>query len=253
MKLEFLGTRGYIEPSNDRHRRHSCLLVSYYGRRVLIDAGEDWAGRLEALSPDAIVITHAHPDHCFALKQGAPCTVWASEASWDGMRDFDISENEKRQMPEREPVTVLDAPRSNSGGIVFEAFPVEHSTRAPAVGYRVTAGGVCIFYVPDVVYIEDRAEALHGVDVYIGDGATIDKGHLVRRTKDGALVGHTPFRTQLTWCQKEGVPRAIVTHCGSQIVNGDERTLMATLRDLAEERGGVEVEIAHDGMELVLR
>ncbi|NIP83288.1 MAG: MBL fold metallo-hydrolase, partial [Gemmatimonadetes bacterium] len=61
-----------------------------------------------------------------------------------------------------------------------------------------------------------------------------------------------PVRTQLTWCAKEGVPRAIITHCGAEIVEGDERTLGAEVRAMAEERG-VEAEIAHDGLEVVLR
>ena len=49
-------------------------------------------------------------------------------------------------------------------GVTFEAFPVEHSIRAPAVGYRVTAiGKGCVFYVPDVVRIYDRSAALAGM------------------------------------------------------------------------------------------
>jgi len=44
----------------------------------------------------------------------------------------------------------------------------------------------------------------------------------------------------------------IVTHCDSDIAGGDERKVGAELRRLAAERG-VEVEIAHDGMERVLR
>jgi hypothetical protein len=43
----------------------------------------------------------------------------------------------------------------------------------------------------------------------------------------------------------------IVTHCGSDIVAGDERRLGAALRGWGRERG-VEVEIAHDGMERVV-
>jgi hypothetical protein len=58
--------------------------------------------------------------------------------------------------------------------------------------------------------------------------------------------------TQLTWCQKEDVPRAIISHGGSEIVEGDERTLGADIRRMAEERG-VEAEIAYDGMEIVRR
>jgi len=59
-------------------------------------------------------------------------------------------------------------------------------------------------------------------------------------------------RTQLGWCAKEGVPRAVITHCGSEIVNGDERKLALELCTMASERG-IEAQIAHDRMELVLR
>jgi phosphoribosyl 1,2-cyclic phosphodiesterase len=149
---------------------------------------------------------------------------------------------ERRTIPLRAPLDIL--------GMTFEAFPVDHSPLAPAVGYRVTAGRVSIFYVPDVVYIPDRADALSGISLYIGDGATITRS-MVRRHGD-VLFGHTPIRTQLTWCQKEGVAQAVFTHCGSEIVKGDERTLASMVRELGRERG-VEARIACDGMEMVLR
>lgn len=240
MKLTFLGTRGNIEATTDRHRYHSALLAGYYDARVMIDAGADWRGRLDALAPEAIVLTHAHPDHAWGLKDGAPCPVYATDVTWDAINGYPI--DGRYAVAARTPFTV--------GGIAFEAFPVDHSTRAPSVGYRITAGRVTVFYVPDVVYIPDRAEALQGVRCYIGDGATITRS-MVRRSGD-ALIGHTPIRTQLTWCAKEGVPRALFTHCGSEIVKGDERTLGAKVRHLADERG-VEAAIAHDGQDFILR
>jgi glyoxylase-like metal-dependent hydrolase (beta-lactamase superfamily II) len=82
MKLTFLGTRGYIEPRSPYHRRHTCTLVSYRGRSVLLDYGEDWLGRAEEIAPRAIVITHAHPDHAFGLRAGAPCPVYATRQAW---------------------------------------------------------------------------------------------------------------------------------------------------------------------------
>lgn len=60
------------------------------------------------------------------------------------------------------------------------------------------------------------------------------------------------MRTQLTWCRKEGVPRAIISHCGKEIVEGDPATIRAELHAMAEERG-VEAELAYDGLALVLR
>jgi hypothetical protein len=71
------------------------------------------------------------------------------------------------------------------------------------------------------------------------------------RRRGNRLIGHSPVRTQLTWCEKEGVPQAIITHCGSEIVTGDERELSAKVRAMAAERG-VKVRIAYDGMKLEL-
>jgi ribonuclease BN (tRNA processing enzyme) len=240
MKIEFLGTRGEIESSTRRHKRHSSLMIHYLGRRVMIDCGKDWLGELDKIKPQAIVITHAHPDHVLGLEEGAPCPVYATVETWDSISKFQI---ERREVVRKQDSFVVR-------GIQFEAFTVEHSTRSPAVGYRVTAGKAVIFYAPDVVYIHNREDALRGADLYVGDCATIARS-MVRKRGD-QLIGHTPVRTQLTWCQKEGVQRAIFTHCGSQLVNADERSVLARIRAWGKERG-VDARIAHDGMEVVLR
>ena len=240
MKITFLGTRGNIEARTDRHQRHTSMLVSYYGKNVMIDAGEDWLGHVEEVGPDAIVITHSHPDHVWGLKKGAPCPVWAPEIAWEEMGSYPIED--KQTIAHRQPVDVF--------GIEFEAFPVEHSTVAPAVGYRITAGEVVIFYSPDVVYIENRSEALAGARIYVGDGATITRSMV--RLRGERLVGHAPVRTQLTWCRKEDVPRAVFTHCGYGIVGDNEKEAAAKVDALALERG-VDAEIAYDGMEIILR
>jgi len=242
MKLTFLGTRGNIDARTERHYMHSSMRVSYYGKSVVIDCGEDWLDRVQELKAQAILVTHAHPDHAWGLKGGAPCPVYATEASWEDMANYGIEEQQRRTVVPRQPLQIA--------GIILEAFPVDHSTRAPAVGYRVTAGEVSVFYVPDVVWIRDREEALAGAKVYIGDGATVSRS-MVRKSDD-ALIGHTPLRTQLTWCRKVGVPRAIFTHLGSTIVEGDREALLEKIRSMAEERD-VQVELAYDGMEEVLR
>ncbi len=240
MKLTFLGTRGNIEPRTERHARHSSLLVEYEGKGVVIDCGEDWLDRLEELRPKALVLTHAHPDHAFGLRKGAPCPVWATKESWEKLADFPL--NDRRTLQPRRPIRIR--------GITFEAFQVQHSLRAPAVGYRISAGRVTVFYVPDVVYIRERREALQGCKVYIGDGATV-KRSMVRKKND-QLFGHAPVMTQLTWCKKEGVPRMLVSHCGKQIVTGEDKCILEKITELAEERG-VEVDVAYDGMEVILR
>jgi phosphoribosyl 1,2-cyclic phosphodiesterase len=239
MNLTFLGTRGEIDARTRRHRMHTSLLVSHGGARVMIDCGLDWLGKLKRVDPNAIVLTHAHADHAWGLKRGAPCPVYAPEKAWQELQLYPIKDRH----------LIEERTRTKICGITFEAFPVEHSILSPAVGYRVGAGRACIFYAPDLIFIHDRSAALKGVQIYIGDGATITRSFIRRRGK--ALIGHAPVRTQLTWCEKEGVPRAIITHCGSEIVTGDERKMSAKLRDIASERG-VEVSIAYDGMKVAL-
>jgi phosphoribosyl 1,2-cyclic phosphodiesterase len=240
VKLKFLGTRGYIDARTRRHRRHSSLMVSYYNARIMIDCGADWKGRLNSIRPHAVVVTHGHPDHVGGLLDEVPCPVYATGDTWKKLSGMQIEQRE--QVVERRPFHIRR--------IRFEAFAVAHSTRAPAVGYRITAGRACVFYAPDLIYIKERKKALGGTNIYIGDGATLVRSFV--RKRGDALIGHTPVRTQLTWCAKEGVPRAIITHCGSEIVSGDERRLGARLRAMARERG-IRAEFAHDGMAVVLR
>jgi phosphoribosyl 1,2-cyclic phosphodiesterase len=239
MKLTFLGTRGEIEKRTRPHHMHTSLMISFHGADVMIDCGLDWLGKFERLRPSAIVLTHAHPDHAWGLKNGAPCPVHAPQKTWETLTRGRVED--RQLIEERTPTKIC--------GITFEAFAVEHSILAPAVGYRVSAGRACIFYVPDLVFIHERTAALKDVQIYIGDGATVTRSFIRRRGK--TLIGHAQVRTQLTWCEKEGVSRAIITHCGSEIVTGDERELSAKLRALGADRG-VEVCIAYDEMKLKL-
>jgi phosphoribosyl 1,2-cyclic phosphodiesterase len=241
MKITFLGTRGYIDATTRRHKRHTSTLITYKQTRLLIDCCLDWLTKIAYLKkkykPDALFITHAHPDHAWGLKNGALCPVYATKESWQIMAKYPIKE--RHIVNSRKKVVI--------GGVTIETFPVVHSIRAPAVGYRITARNTIIFCAHDLVYIEHRKKALNNIDLYIGDGASIKRP--IIRKRDGVLFGHSPISTQLTWCKKEGVPRAIFTHCGSEIVEGDGRTINAKIQALGKERG-VEVQIAHDGLEI---
>jgi phosphoribosyl 1,2-cyclic phosphodiesterase len=236
MKLAFLGTRGEIEARTALHGMHSCLMVD---GRLLVDCGADWLNKISALCPQAIILTHAHLDHAAGLKRGAPCPVYATAQTWASLKRYPV-DNRKTVEPRR-PVRI--------GDVEVEAFSVEHSLIAPAVGYRITADGVAVFYVPDVVSIPERHEALSGVQLYIGDGASIVRPILRRRGK--VLIGHASVRDQMDWCHDEGVLHAVITHCGSQIVKTDAHTTAKRIEALGRDRG-VQVTIAHDGLKLML-
>lgn len=237
MQLTFLGTRANVATRTRRHRRHSALLVAQGDDRIMVDCGVDWRPRLERIAPDAVVLTHAHPDHAGGLDKGAPCPVYATDATWEILAGYPLAH--RRGVVPREPFVI--------GSVGLEAFAVRHSLRAPAVGYRITTGGASVFYVPDVLAIPQCRAALDGIALYIGDGSTLTRT-IVRGSEEGRF-GHAPVRAQLDWCAQSEVPRALFTHCGTQIVRADGRMLGARLRAMARPLG-IDAGFARDGLVL---
>jgi phosphoribosyl 1,2-cyclic phosphodiesterase len=239
IELMFLGTRGEIASHSRRHRRHSSLLIRKPDARIMIDCGMDWTERVRSVAPTAIVLTHAHPDHAAGLAKGAPCPVYATEETLELIARYPI--DDRRRVPLQRTMII--------GNLRFKAFPVEHSIRAPAVGYRISTKAGSLFYLPDVADLPNAANALRGVTLYIGDGATI-KRSMVRR-RNGTLIGHAAVTVQLGWCAEAHVRCAVFTHCGSAIVRGDARRLNALIRRIGYEYG-VDARLASDGDRLLL-
>lgn len=237
MKITFLGTRGNIRYRSKLHYRHTITLISYKKTTLMIDCGLDWLGK-KLPRVDAILLTHAHPDHADGLKDGVSCPVYATRESWQIIKRYPI---EEKHLVSSKPFRI--------GSLEVQAFFVEHSLRAPAVGYRITGGTKIIFCVHDLVSIVHQKSALKNVALYIGDGASIIRP--IIRYKNKQPFGHAPIKRQITWCAHEGVPRAIVTHCGSQIVKKEGRLLHEKIRSLGVEQG-VDASLAHDGMAVII-
>ncbi len=239
MLLTFLGTRGGIRISSARHRRHSALLIEHDSSRIMLDCGADWRERLLTVAPTAIVLTHAHPDHAAGLAGGAPCPVYATSETLKLLHRFPI--RQRRKIRPGKPMKIE--------GVRFTAYRVQHSIRAPAVGYRVSTKAGCFVYLPDVADAPKDPHALAGTDVYIGDGATMTRP-MVRR-RNGTAIGHASIKMQLEWCQAAGIRRAIFTHCGSALVRARAPPLSVALRHLGDEHD-IEALIACDGDRLML-
>lgn len=213
---------------------HSALLLSCAGKRLMLDAGSTWKGELKRLHPDWIAITHAHPDHAFALEEGTDVPVYVSAQSRDLLDKYPVG-----RFRVFEPDVEL-----RLGPFRVLPYAVIHSIRAPAVGFRVCAAGTVLAYNPDIISIDRERAVLTGVDVYIGDAATLTRP-LVRR-RGNALFGHTTVRAQLNWCKRYGIGRAYIVHCGKQLVEMKPDLLQQRVDELAGPE--INATVAHDGM-----
>jgi len=230
--LRTLGTRGFTDAQSGTHAQHTCLLLETGEARVLIDRGESWRG---AGMPehDIALVTHGHPDHIGGfLDNKKPLAILIAERSRVGVpkwaKGSGILEN------------------VSPSGVKW--FPVEHSTRCPAVGYRVETDAGDVVVCPDVLAVPNWKSALGGAALYVGDGSALSRS-LVRRAANGDLVGHASIALQVRWCEEAGIPRAIFVHFGKECLDMGDEKLRDALGGLSER---VRVEAATDGQEFVI-
>jgi phosphoribosyl 1,2-cyclic phosphodiesterase len=228
-KLTFLGTKGEIEEETPIHRFHSSMLVESGGVRLLIDYGLLRRRSLNEIKPDAILITHAHPDHYSWLKQD----VQTSVPIYLTQETLDYG----KFKPQNSRV-VAPMEKFRIGDFLCMAYRVIHSIRCPAVGWKLTFEGKTLVYNSDLVNIEEKEAVLTGVEWYIGDGSAV-KANLVRRRGD-VLFGHTRIITQVHWCQKFDIKHILFTHLGKETLREEE--------NLKKEHP--EVVVAYDGLEM---
>src|SRR6516225_9422381 len=90
MRLHFYGTKGYVEESSPTHSGHSAFVLESKGFRLLCDFGENRKGMLAQITPDALFISHAHPDHAWGLREGTRLPVYASAVTHEITKDLPI-------------------------------------------------------------------------------------------------------------------------------------------------------------------
>jgi L-ascorbate metabolism protein UlaG (beta-lactamase superfamily) len=150
------------------HLGHSCLLVELAGARLLFDPGAFSPTAAELTEVDAVLITHAHPDHVDvtvlrSLLAGNPDTPVIAEP--DTAATLTGEGIPARALAPGESVTVAGARVHGVGGrhtAIHDEIP-----RIGNVGMVVTADGEPTFYDPgdDLDTVPDAALAPEGVDL----------------------------------------------------------------------------------------
>ena len=212
VRLTFLGTRAEIEEKTEDHYYHSSLLLQAlepYSFRLMIDYGFIHPYDLSMTKPDALLITHAHPDHY----------IWTVEETNSSIPVYLTRETlDYGKFAPVHPLVFSPYQAFSLGP--FQVFPyrVMHSIRCPAVGFKIQLpDGQILVYNPDLVDIISKEEILPKVDYYIGDGSTV-QANLVRR-KGEMFYGHTQIPTQINWCKKYGIENILFTHIGKDTLS----------------------------------
>ena len=231
MRLTFLGTKGEIEESSPNHQIHSSMVITSGESRLLIDYGKLRRYKLDEIRPDALLITHAHPDHYAWTNENVetPITVWMTRET------LEYGKYHPKKTRIFQPGRL-----HRTGPFRWTGYRVIHSIRCPAVGYRVTVEGKTFIYNPDLVAIIDKERILKGVDYYIGDGSAI-RANLVRR-HDDQLFGHTRIITQVNWCRDAGIKNILFTHLGKETIE-KEAEFTADHPELLLASDGMEIQI----------
>lgn len=229
VKLIFPGSKGEIEEFTEKHQYNASLLLTCGTARLLIDYGKLRKYTLRELKPDAILITHAHPDPYAWLYEDieTEIPVYMTQETYDYGKYRPAN-----------PHIFQTGDEFDTGPFHWSAYRVMHSIRCPTVGFKVSIENKTLAYNPDLVEIVEKDKILSGVDYYVGDGSAI-QANLVRRRGD-ILFGHSRMSTQINWCKKFGIQNIIFTHLGKETLAKED----------AFKQEHPEVILAYDDMEM---
>ena len=212
VKFKFLGTRANIEESSKKHKYRSSFLIEYKKTKLLFDYGTLHKKNLEKIKPDAVLITHAHPDHY----------SWTEENIATNVPVYLTKETFKYGKFKPQNFKIIK-PNKKFKIKKFTILPyrVLHSIRCPAVGFKIFADKKNIIYTGDLADIVNKDKILNDADYYIGDGSCI-RANLVRK-KDNVIIGHARITTQINWCKKHKIKNIIFTHLGKETIKKEKQ------------------------------
>jgi ribonuclease BN (tRNA processing enzyme) len=221
-------------------RACSGYLVSYRGARIVLDMGFGTAARLFSLVavPDAVVITHAHPDHAVdlhalfrSLRYGprrGPVPVYAAYGVAALMAAMDPPD--AADVPAFLDFRPLPAQPCPVGPFVLRSYTLPHYV--PNVGVRLEAPGLCVAYTGDTGPSPALAALARDADLFIAD--CTDRPPLDLRPREAAWAAASG-----------GARRLLLTHFWA----GADRS--ACRRAAAEVFCG-EILVAEEGLEIPL-
>ncbi len=210
---------GNCDPNNPKNRRlRPSIFVEWRGVNILVDTTPDLRQQMltaDISSVDVVLFTHNHADHVHGIDDLRPISrvmkrqidVYGDSDVLDSIMGrfgylFDNGTTENglyRPIYRPKPI---DGPINIADDVVVHAFEQDHGICA-STGFRFGR----LAYSTDVVNLpEESLDALSGVDLWIVDCLRAGPEHPT----------HAHLEKTLSWIERAGVPRAILTHMNHQ-------------------------------------
>jgi ribonuclease BN (tRNA processing enzyme) len=127
-----------------------------------------------------------------------------------------------------EYVEMIEDETTHVGDLAVLPLLVTHGSGAPAYALRVECAGKVIAYSGDTEWTDALQKAADGADLFICESYCFEK----------QMKNHLNYRTLMARRSELRCKRLIITHMGEEILN---------------RLGEVELEVAEDGMEVILK
>ena len=238
IRLEFLGTgtsqgvpmigcKCDVCSSEDQRdkRLRASVLVDWYGKRILVDAGPDFRQqmlRAGVSKVDAILLTHNHKDHtgglddvrAFNYLEKAPTQIYCEKYVEDSLRQeysYAFAENRYPGAPEWNIHLIDEKPFWIDEA---EIIPIRGKHfKLPVLGFRF--GNIA--YCTDMNHIADEEfEKLKGLEHFI-----------INCVRRGRHISHYSLEGALEVAKRVGARHTWITHLSHQLPRYEE--LMAEL------------------------
>jgi len=194
------------EAGGKSRRNSTSTLLSVGDQHLLVDAPKgilDMVGARGA-KPKYVLIEHAHEDVVGGLHElrALKPNVFATKEVWAFIRrNYRALSGQKGRFEEIynfNRYVIASGQPFKMGTFTVTPTPVGPSK----LGFKMELGGKTVWHGSSVPSIP-KQEALKGVDIYIGDGASLS-----------GEKGHASMAEQIRWAQKAGVQKIFFTQIG---------------------------------------
>jgi len=244
VRLRFLGSGDNF---GSEGRFQACIHVDAGATRFLLDCGASSliamkrAG-ISTAAIDVILISHLHGDHFGGIpffildaqlisRREVPLVIAGppglTQRVREAMEVFYPGSSAVERKFRIDYVELAEGESATIGGLTVFPVRVVHGSGAPSYALRVECAGTIIAYSGDTEWTDALRKVADGADLFICESYFFEK----------RMKNHLNYRTLMAHRAELGCKRLIITHMGE---------------DILDRLGEIELEVAHDGMEVIL-